>query len=231
MLVNLPIVLLVDAAVAQTASDVLQRTRTAYHNLHTYSDTGDVATEYQGVGTNVLTNTKGSFQTSYEAPRHFRLKFKKENGEQLAIWTIGQERTVYSWWSVTLAQDSNPTVVPFLTAAHPTMGTTTLIPALLFPQASFNGQFDQLTDPKLETNEHIDGHTCYKITGNEAAIKGTMVRPLTLWIDTESLLVRRVVEGTPQSMGKGGVSRTTWNIRPQADPMLKEEDFVFSAAQ
>src|SRR5215472_9758727 len=89
------------ATLGQTAADVLQRTRAAYHNLHSYSDTGQVVTEYEGVGTNVLTSTNGSFQTSYEAPRHFRLKFRKDNGEQLAIWTKGQEHTVYSWWSAT----------------------------------------------------------------------------------------------------------------------------------
>jgi hypothetical protein len=216
------------ASPTTSAGQVFAEAREGYHNLRTYSDTGEVVTEYQGVGTGVLTSTKGSFQTSYEAPRHFRLKFTKENGEQLVIWTKGQERTVYWWWSATRVADSSPSVVPFLTASAPTLGTTTLIPSLLFPQAKLAAQLDQLTDPKLEADEGLDSHACYKLSGNETAIKGTMVRPLTLWIDRESLLVRRVVEDTPKSIGNAGVSRTTWNIHPQANSNLREQDFEFT---
>jgi hypothetical protein len=217
-----------NSALPQSAADLMQRARDAYQKLRTYSDTGEVVMDYQGVGTRVLTSTRGSFQTSYEAPRHFRMTFRKENGEELAIWTKGQERTVYSWWSATRVADSSPSAIPFLTAASPTLGTTTLIPTLLFPQAKLNAQLDQLSDPKLDADEAVDGHACYRIRGNETAIKGTMVRPLVVWIDRESLLVRRVAEDTPESMGKGGVSRTTWTIHPQANPALGEGDFGFT---
>jgi hypothetical protein len=228
VLAGVALLLSTNTALPQSAADLMQRTRDAYHKLQSYSDTGEVVTDYQGIGTSVLSRTKGSFQTTYEAPRHFRLKFRKENGEELAIWTKGQERTVYSWWSATRVADSSPSVVPFMTAASPTLGSTTLIPTLLFPQAKFNAQLDQLADPKRDADETVDGHACYRIRGDERASKGSMVRPLVVWIDRESLLVRRVAEETPESMGKGAVSRTTWTIHPQANPKLSEGDFGFT---
>ena len=71
-----------------------------------------------------------------------------------------------------------------------------------------------------------------KVVGTAAARdpsgQRTGVRPVTVWIDAESRLIRRIFEGTPEHYPPAARQRTTITPVPQADPELPDEGFTFT---
>ena len=55
----------------------------------------------------------------------------------------------------------------------------------------------------------------------------TNVRQVTVWIDAESLLVRKVFEDTPKGYAIGSYLRTTVTIEPRANSKLDDSKFQF----
>jgi outer membrane lipoprotein-sorting protein len=215
---------------AVSADDLLIRSRAKYAALKSYADTGTVITEYNpGAGATLTERHK--FTTYFRAPKQFSFEFKAESTERLAIWIDGAE--VQSWWSATGVHDTYPQgqgASGFAMATLPTKGSVVQIASLLFP--GLQSATTDLTEARLIGSESIGGKTCHKIAGIVALAYSngvvTSTRPTTVWIDAESLLLRKIVEDTPRGSPGGIIDRVTTIFEPRANPDLKGLQFRFS---
>jgi hypothetical protein len=157
----------------------------------------------------------------------------REGKERLVIWSDGGD--FQSWWSATGVHQTYPRgtgATAFGTASFPTKGAVLLVPPLLFSQAGLQGPLVALKVPRLAGTEDMDGHRVHKLVGEVALTYrtglGGHARPTTVWIDAQSLLVRKIVEDTPAGSPQGSVDRVTTTFKPQANPPLADSLFRFA---
>ena len=212
------------------AAELLARSRAAYAALRSYGDTGTIVVEARSPGAPPLVE-RFTFRTAFRSPRHFQLEFgdrRVPGGERLVIWCDGAD--FQSWWSATGVHEvwsGGRGVSAFATAAYPTRGAATQIPPLLFPTAEMHGPVIDLTQPTLAGLEDVDGGRSYKVVGRSEGHFGA-ARPTTIWIDEQTLLVRRIVEDTPDGTPAGTTERVTTTFTPQANPDLAASSFTFT---
>jgi hypothetical protein len=119
-----------------------------------------------------------------------------------------------------------------LNASAGTAGTSVLIPSLLFAKADLPGSIRQIREAAHAGFESVSGHRCHKIVGTAAQFypsgQMTNVRQVTVWLDAESLLVRKVFEDTPKGYPTSSFLRLTINLEPQANPRLEAASFQFT---
>jgi len=216
------------AALASPASaqSVLDRSRAAYAALESYEDEGVVTVEQGTPG--AVAVERHSFRTLYRSPRNFLLDFiKAGGGERLVIWCDGGD--FQSWWSATgvhTVHSGGRGTVAFATAVYPTSGAAYQIPPLLFPAARMYGPVAGLEEAREEGVEEVNGRRTHRISGVARGHFGS-ARPITIWIDAESLLVVRILEDTPEGMPAGQIQRITTTLQPRANPELADERFRF----
>ena len=132
-----------------------------------------------------------------------------------------------------IGSDSAAQVRALSGLSHPTRGAAIMIPSLLYSQARLPSALLQIESATLAGVESVDGRPCHKVSGTAAAYypsgKRTGIRPVIVWIDTESQLVRRVLEDTPEGYGDGKATlRITFGYQPQATPALDDSKFQFT---
>lgn len=76
-----------------------------------------------------------------------------------------------------------------------------------------------LNDLAVAGEEKIDGATCFKIKGKHP--RGS---PLTIWVERERKLIRRIVKESQFATFR---SRTTTSYRPQVNVPIASEDLAF----
>jgi hypothetical protein len=219
---------------APARADVWAQSRAAYAALNSYADRGSVETLYRSGAGPTLTE-QHVFTTSYQAPRRFRLDFKSGSagaGERFVIWSEGE--VFNTWWSTTKVASAFPRgqgTMAFAIGSSPTKGAATVIPPLIFAKSGLQGPLSNLTLTVQPALDSVAGHPCYQLRGTESQLYGsgrtTNVRPVTLWIDRDSLLVRKVFEDTPESLGSATVSQIITTIDPQGNPSLEAASFHF----
>jgi hypothetical protein len=123
-------------------------------------------------------------------------------------------------------------VAPLAAAAYVTGGTISLIPSLLFPQAGLTGTLQEIAEVSLAGTDNVGGHPCHKLVGVAQSVypsgQVTNVRPIAIWLDARTLLVRKLFEDTPKGYPKGSVLRRTIVIEPQVSPALDDGKFRFA---
>jgi outer membrane lipoprotein-sorting protein len=215
--------------VVASSDDVLAKTQAAYAALKSYSDTGSVDTEFgpkEG-----LAREHHTFKTFFRAPRHFFFDFvKAENADRFVVWS--DDEAFHSWWQATGVAEIYPKgqgAGVFVTGSVPTLGALVEIAPLLFSGAGLTGPITEFGDGKVAGTEAIDGHPCQKLVGVGKSVYGTgavvNVRPMTIWIDAQTSLVRRVFE---DSSDGATISRTTATFDPQVNPTLDDAKFLFT---
>jgi hypothetical protein len=117
--------------------------------------------------------------------------------------------------------------------SSPSNGASIMITSLLYPLARLPSAILQIEEATVAGIEPIGGRPCHKVTGTAAAYypngRRTSVRPVIVWIDTETQLVRRVVEDTPEGYGDGkSIRRLTFDYQPQANPAIDDSKFQFT---
>ncbi len=218
-----------------SAAQVLQQSRARYAMLKSYADTGTVVLEYRA-GKEPISIDRHTFASSYQAPRQFILEFHKDPtgaDERFVIWSEGGDFN--TWWSATQVHDTYPPgngLTAFALGSEPTKGAAVMVPALLFARAGLHGPLADFTLSTGAGVEVLDGHRCYKLLGRETPTYGTGnvagARAMTLWIDADSLLVRRALEDTPPGSGADTIERVTTSFEPQADVGLASAKFHFA---
>ncbi len=208
--------------------DVLARVRDLYATLQSYGDTGTVVVEY---GTN--SRDRYTFTTAISrAPRGFYFDFRKNNGDRYVIW--GDPDAYHTWWKTTGVQEDYPNpnnIGAFGTAGAQTAGAAMKIPTLWYAAAHLQGPFTNLAGVVLDGEERLGDRNCYRLEGTTADVYGgtgrrVNPRAVTVWIDTESLLVRKIVE-VPADVLPGHIDRTTTTFEPTANGALGTEQFRF----
>lgn len=216
------------------AEDILARSRTAYAALTSYADSGTVVQEF-GPSTGPLTE-RHTFTTRYRAPRHFYFDFTKHNAaDRFVVWS--DDEAFRTWWQATGVDQTYPKgsgATAFVTGGPITKGSLVMLAPLLFPQAGLSGTLTEFGDATAAGEETVNGRRCHKLTGvatsvYQASGRAVNVRRTTIWIDAETLLVRKVFEDTPDGTAASQVSRTTTTFEPRANPMLSDDAFRFAA--
>jgi outer membrane lipoprotein-sorting protein len=216
-------------SLAVSSEDVLAKTQAAYAALKSYSDTGSVDTEFgpkEG-----LVREHHTFKTLYRAPRHFLFDFvKAENADRFVVWS--DDEAFHSWWQATGVAEIYPKgqgAGAFVAGSVPTLSALVETAPLLFSGAGLTGPITEFGDGKVAGSEAIDGHPCQKLVGIGKSMYGTgavvNVRPMTIWIDAQTSLVRRVFE---DSSDGATISRSTTTFDPQLNPTLDDAKFLFT---
>ena len=218
--------------------DVLTKSRALYGTLTSYADAGMVTVEAPG-----LVDT-AKFKTYFRRPtdfffdyydhtsvsaglkipmptRHVLWMFKGE----LEAWEgAGKTHSIYP-----RAEGRQVSALTGLAAG--THGAVVLISSLLFTQANIKATLQETVQASVAGEEIVDKRRCHKIVGVAQSVypSGAVsnVRPVTIWIDAESLLIRKVFEDTPKGYPAGSFSRTTITYQPQANPTLTDAQFAF----
>jgi len=213
------------------AEDVLTRSRATYEALKSYSDTGVVLKEY-GYATSPARD-RHVFTTFFSrVPRGFYFEFNKEGGDRYIIW--GDPEVFHTWWKTTSVRSDYPNpnnVGAFSGADVQTAGSSSKIPSLLYSKASLPSDFAKFTDATVAGDEDVDGHKCHRLAGTTGDVyaatgREVNVRKMTVWIDADSFLIRKIVEEWKPLPGQ--VSRTTTTFEPQANPLLDASRFKFT---
>jgi outer membrane lipoprotein-sorting protein len=216
-----------------SADNVLARSQAAYAALKSYADTGTVDTEY-GPPQGVL-REHHTFKTAYRAPRHFLFDFVREqNADRFVVWA--NDEAFHTWWQATGVADTYPKGEgggAFVAGGEPTNNALMQISPWLFPQADLTGPLTEFGGASLAGTEAINGHSCYKLAGvgksvYRASGRVVNVRRMTVWIDVQTLLVRRVFEDTAEGVAAGTLYRITATFDPQVNPTLDDARFVFT---
>lgn len=204
-----------------------------YAALKSYSDTGTVTTDYQWPDT-PLTTEHHRFETAFRAPRNFFFRFDQDEaagGDIYVIWCDGGP--FQSWWKATGVHDvwdGGRGVTAFITGDSSTKGAANLIPPYFFQQALLYGPTLRLLNVAEAGDDTVAGHACRKITatGRETGVQTTETRPIAIWIDSESGLVRKAVLAEADGSPTGLIDKTTYTVDPAADPELTDDRFTFT---
>jgi hypothetical protein len=232
-------------ATAQDATgfpDVLKAAVALYATLASYADTGSIRIEVPGIVDESRFVTRfrratGDLYFEYQGLTSTNPSTKYTvdmRGHRTVVWMAKSEMQKYDFASRTheTITPGNRQVRALQGLTYPTHGTSILIPSLLFPKAQLPGAILQLESATAAGIESVGGARCHKIVGTAAARypsgQRTGVRPVTVWIDAESHLIRRVFEDTPESYAPGAYQRTTITIEPQANPTLPDASFHFT---
>ena len=215
-----------------SAQEILTKSQATYAALKSYADTGTLDTEF-GPPNGVL-REHHTFTTLFRTPRHFLFDFVKEDkADRFVVWA--DDEAFHTWWQATGAADTYPKGQgggAFVAGGQPTLNSLMVLSPWLFPQADLNGALTEFGDATLAGTEPINGHACYKLSGVGKSVyrqSGHVVnvRKMTVWIDAQTLLVRRVFEDTADDTGSYA-NRFTTTFEPQANPTLADARFAFT---
>ena len=207
---------------------ILEHMRAVYIGLTSYADTGTVRdyispTDYVDF----------TFSTAYNGkPRHFLLDFRNGSGGRFVIWA--DPDAFHVWWKSTgqVTEYPNPNNSGALTLSdYPTKAVSTKIPALLYGKVGLPGAFLNFLPARDAGLEDCGEKKCHRLEGETSdRYAGTgkivNVRKLTVWIESDTYLVRKTMEEAPAPAGL--LSRTITTFDPQANPHLPDETFKFS---
>jgi outer membrane lipoprotein-sorting protein len=220
------------ATMSAAADDIFARSRAMYASLLSYADTGTVDKQY---GQGGASHDRHTFTTYFKrAPRGYYFEFSKLGGvDRYVIW--GDPQAFHTWWKTTVVKTDYPNpnnTGAFTGAGEQTAGSAMQITPLLYAKAQLPGALANFTNIRPSGTEEINGRPCYRLVGTTSesyAATGRVVnaRDLTVWIDTESLLVRKVYE-KPKDQVAGWLSSVTTTFVPQANPAIDNSRFRFT---
>jgi hypothetical protein len=215
-----------------SASDgVLSRSIAAYRALKSYADTATILHETGSPAS--PTTARHTFKTYFRVPRHYLYDFledKASGGERYVIW--GDEQAFRTWWS-TSGVETEYGIGKGISAFLSSDGAR-IVASILFPQAAMPSPITELGETTDEGIEQMNGRKCHKVVGIAKSVYGatgheTNIRRVTLWIDAETMLIRRVFEDTPRGVMRGSIARRTVTFEPHANPVLDDRVFRFVA--
>jgi hypothetical protein len=230
------------SAVAESdneAMDLLKRSMDLYSTLPAYADSGTAVREGPGLV------DRWKFKTYFSRPLNFRFDFQGVTSQSAGLTMDSSTQHIVLWMiegelqSFNQQMRSHNTVGrtgnqpgELLNASAYTAGTSVLIPSLLFAKSDLPGSIRQIREAAYAGLESVNGHRCHKIVGTAAQFypsgKMTNVREVTVWLDEQSRLVRKVFEDTPKGYPAGSYLRLTIQFDPQANPKLDPANFQFT---
>jgi hypothetical protein len=157
-------------------------------------------------------------------------------GKQEVLWLVNGDLQTYERdgsyaMHKTYPRGTNQPAVLAMAKAG-TYDAITLIPSLLFRKAKLVGPLQEIVEISLAGTEPVGGHPCHKLVGIAQSVYPsgaiTNVRPITVWIDTQTLLIRKVFTDTPKNYPLNAIARYTWTVDPVPNPKLDDGKFQFT---
>jgi len=226
------------------AEDALKRSYAAYAALTTYADSGTVEVQTSGFVDRYVFRTYFTRQ-----PRNLFLGFryveseyndgyKLKGNEEFVIWMENGNLQTFDAKTQehqTYPEDGGRQVHALNSASYTTKGVSVLVPSLIYTKAGMASMIQATEEAASAGTETVDGRPCLKVMGIERwrypSGQVTGVRPITIWIDAESYLIRKIFEDTPKSMGRGVIERRTITFRPHANPALEPTRFRYTVPE
>jgi hypothetical protein len=224
----------------------LTRAIAYYSTLTSYADTGTIVLELPGVVDTLKTatyfrrptrdlylevhgvssvNPATRFTVDMSATRHLIWMFKGDM--QTYDSRTGSRELVRA--------EGGGQVRALQNGSYATRGISMLIPALLYSQSGLPGTISQIEQASVAGIEDVDTRRCHKIVGVAAAYypsgQRTDIRPVTVWIDAETRLIRKVFEDTPEGYPANSFQRKTITLQPRANPPLEDSMFQFKVRE
>lgn len=206
------------------AHEVLGRMAKTYVDCKSYRDSG-VVKSVLIIPVIGIQTTEKPFATAFVRPDRFRFEFKamgSGGGSRFIVWQDGND--VKTWW------DLKPGVVKVeslgLALAGPTGvsgGSAHTIPALLLPREVGGRRLTDITEPKRVDDAKIDNADCFVVDGQFGD------RPMTLWIDKRTFLVRQIAE--QDRLDNFTRVETTTTYDPIIDDIVPDEKLAFDYPQ
>ena len=226
------------------AEDALQRSFAAYAALTAYADSGTVVEDAGGF------KDKYTFRTYFtRQPRNLFLDFSMIESEYSSGYKLKGDHETVIWMengllqtydrktqeNATYPEDGGRQVEALKGATYGTKGVSVIVPSMLYTKAGMASVIQATEEATAAGSETVDGRPCLKVTGIERwrypSGQVTGVRPVTIWIDAETYLIRKIFQDTPKSMPRGGVSRRTTTFRPHANPSLGPTIFRYTVPE
>ena len=236
----------VESARGRAAEDLLAKSMAVYDGLTSYADSGTAMRE------SAETFEVSHFRTFLRRPplsfyfewgRRVDISRKRQDdslsmpGKQQVFWLVNGDLQTYhrdggSAEHKTYSRASGSQAAALAMGKSTTMDAITLIPSLLFRKANLLGPLQEIVDISLAGTEPVGGHPCHKLVGIAQSVYPsgaiTNVRPITVWIDTQTLLIRKVFTDTPKNYDLNGIARYTWTLDPVPNPKLDDSKFQFT---
>ena len=166
---------------------ILDRMAKAYAECKSYRDSGVIKSVFLKNTVSPEFTVEYSFDTAFVRPDRFRFEIKDEDDERSLIFVNGQD--LRAWWDVEPGiQEPESLEIAMSQAIGFTGGDVGRIPGMLMPQR-LGGWVDlDLIDPQRIEDGELHNIECFRL---EYSFRDEQV---TLWIDKQSYLVRRIDE-------------------------------------
>ncbi|HUQ99044.1 MAG TPA: hypothetical protein VM166_06280 [Gemmatimonadaceae bacterium] len=218
--------------------DILARSRAAYAALNTYADVGTVTVNTGGFV------DRAKFRTYRRKPRDFFYEFTQISTSgsggsipmkgHLILWM--RNGNLEKWDEQGKLHESFPAgvrnqITPIANLESTTAGASSIIAALLFQKVGIVSALEELVTTSLAGTENLRGTKTYKIMGIAQSTypsgKTFNVRPVTIWVDAQTYLIRQVLIDTPKSYAVGSIRQITITFDPQVNPPLDDSKFQY----
>ena len=204
-----------------SAQEIIDRMAEVYGSCRTYSDEGEVRTEYISVPR--LESLHQPFFTAFVRPASFRFEFSRRRGKEgwdrFIGWKEGEVEK--AWWPPNSNEEKAPLEGTLLGFGSLSSGAALTIPSLLFPDlfrgSSILASLDELT---LAGEEKVDGRNSFKVEGK---FQG---QPVKLWIDQREFLVVKIHRKL--KLGEFEVETTT-KYKPRVNEDISRDKLAFNA--
>lgn len=224
--------------VEETVEWIFQRMAQVYADCTTYSDSGVVKIIFfQADGERT---SERPFTTAFVRPDSFRFEYTEQTfygGEhRYIIWREGA--SVKSWWSIRPGIETPASLSMALAMGTGISGGSAhTIPALLLPDEILGTRLMDMTEAKRIEDAYLDktgcevtatsgsGDECYRVQGQFATSPVTL---LAVWIEKETLLVRRIDQ---QNQFDTFRAETTTTYSPVINGDITEDMLEFGAPE
>jgi hypothetical protein len=213
----------------RSADQIIALVTETYKSCGTYRDSGVATTLF--IHPDGRTDTeKQPFTTAFVRPGRFRFEYRHEffqNQEKPGtplkpnrhiIWRQGQD--VRTWWDIRPGVETQSSLHLALAGAYGVSSASSgEIPALLLPQEVSGGRLRYLHEPTRLQNAELGNVNCIRIQGQDYE-----TNLVTFWIDSNTLLIRRVDSGHDFGSFRTEVTMT---YNPVINDPIPEEKLAF----
>jgi outer membrane lipoprotein-sorting protein len=168
-----------------TPERVLARLKQVYGSSKSYKDKATITITFHNPKGDRVENR--AFSTEFIRPDRFRFDTGSTLSDHFVIWWNGKR--IRSWWSIIgKVEQHNALSEPIEAATALAHTGAHAVPTMLLPERFSSRTFDSLRKIAFVGRDTIKGRKCFKISGHFGDSE------ITLWIDTNSNLLRRIHE-------------------------------------
>jgi hypothetical protein len=214
---------------------ILKALAEAYASCSTYRDSGQVTTHFCSEDRDPRTSVK-PFVTAFHRPDQFRFEYRdrydvEHEWNRYIVWADGE--AVRTWWDVNPGVKQPESLELALAGATGvSSGSAHTVAALLMPDRVGGRRLTDLAELASLGDEPLGEVTCYRLSGRFLVSKRWPERaehsPLTLWIDCDTLLIRRIEAATQFETFR---TETVTDYTPTVGVALSDDELLFGAPE